>query len=858
MRKMASMTSKKTVKQKKSATIQKKKSTKAKPILKKRVVPGSKIKLPESLELREVFLECNADDFKFSTTAKMEETNEFISQDRAVRAIQMGLGIRKPGYNIYVAGAQGTGKTSVIKKYLETWSSDAKVPCDWVYVYNFGHTEVPRAISLTAGGGKKLKKGMETFVKALRSEIPSALQSEDYENAVNAYLSASADRKSKLFSELEKKAKALDFQIKSTRLGIETIPIVEGRVLSEKEYTKLSEQIRGVIEDRRAQIEPEVLDFARKVRTIENETKEYVERLRSELGKHVVASHLEPLIEEFKENKELVVYFEEVKAHVIEHLMEFVEQDEPHGAPPQGGSDADMMEFVPQRDRFVRYQVNVFVDNSSSKGAPVIIETNPTYYNLFGKIEKNVEQGMYLTDFTMIKAGALQRANGGYVVLNAMDIFKTGSIWDTLKRVLKNRLGFIEDMGEQYSLLPTSGLRPEPIPLDIKVILIGNDEIYHMLYGMDEDFSKIFKMKAHFDDKMPRTKGNITHYVDFVATRSEKEDLLAFDRSGVAAVVEYGSRLVADQRYLSTQFGALKDLTIEADFLAREQSSKVIKRAHVEEALEQKFYRVNLIEEQMEEMIKQEDVIIQLEGSSIGQVNGLAVYDMGDYSFGKVSRVTCSVSAAQEGIVNIERASKLSGRIHDKGSYILTSYIHATLAKESHLGVACSVAFEQSYGMIDGDSASVTELTAIVSALSRLPIYQNLAMTGSLDQFGNVQPIGGVNEKVEGFWRTAKLLKKDHLKQRVLIPIQNAPNLMLSKDARIAVKEGRLEIIAVKTFAEVFELSTGVALGIQSIYDERFEPGSALWIAKERIEGIKQSKRDQKKRGLAHRKVSEM
>lgn len=804
------------------------------------------VKLPAALSFEKVYKECDVDIFKFNTTAKIGESNEFIAQDRAVRAINMGLGIRKPGYNIYVAGAQGTGKMSVIRTFLERWSQNAPVPDDWVYVYNFQHSEVPKAISLPAGEGKKFKKGMEYLVKGLRAEIPMALQSEDYENAVNAYLSASADRKTKLFSDLEKRAKSLDFQVKSTRMGIETIPVVEGRVLSEKEYAKLSDVQRESIEDKRAQIEPEVLDFARKVRAIESETREYVERLRSELGRHVVAVHIEPLFEEYAKNKAVTEYLEQVRDHVLEHLMEFVEQEEGQ-AGAQQQQEMDLLGLHEERDRFVRYHVNVFVDNTTNKGAPVIIETNPTYYNLFGKIEKNVEHGMYLTDFTMIKPGAIHRANGGYLVLNAQDIFKTSSIWDTLKRVLKNRLGFIEDMGEQYSLLPTSGLRPAPIPLDIKVILIGNDDIYHILHGMDEDFSKIFKIKAHFDDKMVRSKANIDHYVDFIATRSDKEDLLNFDRSGVAAMVEYGSRLVDDQRHLSTQFGALKDLTIEADFIAREQESKHVKRSHVEEALDQKFFRVNLVEEHIFEMVKHQDLLLSVNGERIGQVNGLAVYDMGDYSFGKVSRVSVTVSVSHDGIINIERAAKMSGKIHDKGIHILSGYLNSVLAREHHMGIAASVCFEQNYGGIDGDSASITELCGIISALAKIPIKQNLAMTGSLNQFGEVQPIGGVNEKIEGFWRTAKILGKDSEIYRVLIPVQNAPNLMLHREAREAVAAGKLEVIPVTTFAEVFELATGVPLGIEDIYDTKFTPGSAFWIIDQRLTEMRDQRRRERK-----------
>lgn len=819
------------------------KKIKTKPVKRSTKDLAVKIKLPQALPAADVYKVCDTDIFKFNNTSKIGESHEFISQDRAVRAINMGLGIRKPGYNIYVAGAQGTGKTSVIRTFLERWSKDAAVPSDWVYVYNFQHSEVPKAVEMPAGEGKKFKKEMEALVKVLRTEIPMALQSEDYENAVNAYLSASNDRKAKLFSDLEKRAKQLEFSVKSTRLGIETIPVIDGRVLTEKDYAKLSESQREGVEDRRAQIEPEVLDFARKVRTIENETRDYIEKLRSELGRHVVGMAIEPMMEEYKANKGISEYLGEVRDHILEHLMDFVEPEEPQAAQGAGEMPLELLGIHEERDKFVRYAVNVFIDNTGAEGAPVIIETNPTYYNLFGKIEKNVEHGMYLTDFTMIKAGAVQRANGGYLVLNAMDIFKTGNIWDTLKRVLKNRKGFIEDMGEQYSLLPTSGLRPSPIPLDMKVILIGNDDIYHLLQGMDEDFTKIFKIKAHFDEKMPRSRDNIEHYVDFIATRSDKEGLLSFDRSGVAAMVEYGSRLVDDQRQLSTQFGTLKDLTIEADFIARELGSRVVKRQHVEEALEQKFFRVNLIEEQMFEMVRHEEVLLSLDGSVIGQVNGLAVYDLGDYSFGKVGRISCAVSSAADGIINIERNAKLSGRIHDKGISILSGYLSALLAREHHLGLAASICFEQSYGLIDGDSASITEATAILSALSKIPVRQNMAMTGSLNQFGEVQPIGGVNEKIEGFWRTVEILGRKSSEYTVLIPIQNVPNLMLHRSARTAVTEGKLNIVPVKTMAEVFEISTGVALGALDLHQERFAPGSALWIIHERLQELRAARR---------------
>ena len=778
-------------------------------------------KLPRPLEGAKVFAACPTSIFKSGDTKTIKPSHEIISQNRAVRAINMGLGIRKPGYNIYVAGMGGTGKTSVIRTFLERWSSDAETPSDWLYVYDFNTPETPRAIAMAHGEGRKFKKKMEALIKTLREEIPEALQSEDYENAVNASISLSNDKKTKLFSDLEKLAKTMEFQIKSTRMGIETIPVSDGRALTEKDYNKLDEKIRESIESRRGKLEPEVLDFARKVRAIEQETKETIESLRSALGQDLVARHLDSIVEKYDDNEKISEYLSEVRKDILENLLEFAAPEE------EDGEETRQIIYEEERDHFRRYAVNVFVDNTNSKGAPVIIETNPTYYNLFGKIEKNVEHGMYLTDFTMIKAGAVQRANGGYLVLNAIDIFKVPSIWETMKRVLKNRMGFIEDMGEQYSIVPTSGLRPAPVPLDLKVILIGSDDIYHALFDLDEDFHKIFKIKADFDYKMERTQKNIDAYLSFVATRAHREKLLPFDKSAVASMVEFGSRLVEDQRLLSTQFGVLKDITIEADFIAREREATMVKREHVEAALDEKFYRVSLVEDHMLEMVSNKDILLDLHGSRIGQINGLAVYDMGDYSFGKLNRITCTTSISDDGIVNIERASKLSGNIHDKGLLILTGFINSVLAKRHRLGLSASICFEQSYGTIDGDSASCAELVAIISAMADITISQSFAMTGSVNQLGDIQPVGGINEKVEGFHKVAKLLGKGG-PYSIIIPYQNAPNLMLHSEARKSVQEGLLRIYPVRHVSEAFELATNIPLGIHDVTDAKFAPGSAL------------------------------
>ncbi len=799
--------------------------------------PAARAHAPRPLEASDVYAHCSTKSFKFKTTKELETGHDIISQDRAIRAINMGLSIQRPGYNIYVAGIDGTGKTSVIRQFLERWSADSPPPSDWIYLYNFTDTEVPRVIKLPRGEGKKLKKTMEQFVKALRSEIPVALQSEDYENAVNTYISAANDVKSKLYSDLERTAKASEFVIKSTRMGIETIPIVDGRPLTERDYSKLKDDERQLIEERRSVLEPEVLDFARKVRAIDKETSERLEGLRDSIGEQIIQALLAPLSEEYAEFSEILEYLEQVREDIKENLLEFVEEDGSNG-----NSNEEAM-YPEDKDKFTKYKVNVFVDNSKIDKAPVIIENNPTYYNLFGKIEKNVEHGMYLTDFTMIKSGSIHRANGGYLVLNALDIFRTGNTWESLKRILRNRKGFIEDMGEQYSLLPTSGLRPDPVPLDLKVILIGTDEIYHLLYQQDEEFQKIFKIKADFDFKMERTPENVMAYISFIATRTKLEQLLPFDPSGVAAVVEYGSRLIEDQKLLSTQFGELKDLTIEADFIAKEAGHKHVTRKDVETALDQKHYRLNLQEEYLLRLIKQQDILVSVAGSCIGQINGLAVYDYADYSFGKISRITCTTSPSKRGIINIEREARMSGKLHSKAVMIISGFFKAVFPRDRSYSFGASVCFEQSYGPIDGDSATLAEVIAIISSLARVPIKQNLAITGSMNQFGDVQTIGGVNEKIEGFYKICELAGKES-EYIALIPKANVQNLMLHTTTRQAVEDGKLKIYPVAHIAEAFELATGVPLGVTDVHAGlRPSKGSALDKALNWLDSVRQTER---------------
>ncbi len=786
------------------------------------------------MSVRDVFLPCAVTDLRFKTTKELKGSDEIISQKRAVDALTLGLGIDRPGYNIFVAGFSATGKTSVIRNFLESWSKEKPKPFDWVYVFDFENASNAQSIRLTAGMGSLLKELAERAIKDLKKEIPATLQSELYENSVNAKLSTNNDKQSRKFSELEKTAKKMNFQIRSTRMGIETIPVLEGRALTEKEYNKLSDKERNKIEERRSHLEPRVLAFARSVRSLEIEAKDFVSGLQTKFVKEVVDQKYALILQKFKAFPEVIAYLEKVKASILENLSDFF--DDELIEEEAGPNFAPVMDT---KDRLNKYMVNLFVDNAKSKTAPVVVEPNPTYYNVFGKVEKNVEHGMFLTDFTLIKPGAIHLANGGYLVLEASDLFKMPSVWDTLKRALRARKGFIEDMGEQFSLFPTSGIRAEPIPLDLKVVLIGTDDVYHLLQEYDHEFSKLFKIKADFDNKMPRTAGNLKSYVSFVATRCHKENLLHFDRSGVAAIVEYGSRVAEDQQFLTTEFTPIKDLTIEADFVARRAGSNLIKRAHVEDAIVERLKRLNLFENHMLDMISKNEIIVTVDGRTVGQVNGLVIYDLGDHSFGKPARITCTVYVSEDGIVNVDRSSKLSGNIHDKGLLILTGFLNSFLARKSALGLSANICFEQSYGVIDGDSATLAELVAVLSAMGDIPVDQSFAMTGSLNQFGEVQTIGGVNEKIEGFCNTCAVIGKKKV-YKVIIPEKNCSNLMLSKEVREKVQSGFLEIYPVRYFWEVFELVTGVPFGALSMGQRSFTKGSALEKISKRLDALAQ------------------
>jgi len=776
----------------------------------------------KSLQTNEIYKICDSQLLKKKIKVKTDPHYDIISQARAVRAINVGLEIQRPGYNIYLAGVHGTGKKSVIHNFLKKTAEKRPTPGDWVYVYNFDEVESPIALELPTGSAKKFKKQMDEFIDALKNELMLAFQSEEYETQVNQQVNSSNEKKQKLFADLEKLAKSKSFGVKSTRMGIITVPIIDNKPLSEKDYEELNQKEKSKIESKRNKIEPNVLDFARKVRTIESDTKSRLEYLQNKLGEYVLSLTLSSLTKQYAKQKNIIHYLKKVKTHILENLCDFLPDEETRPSENESGSIV-VPSHTKKTDEYLPYRVNVFVDNSALKGAPIIFETNPTFYNLFGKIEKNIEYGVYTTDFKMIKSGSIARANGGFLVLNVLDILKTPHIWETLKRVIKNQQLYIEDMGEQYSILATSGLRPMPTPLNIKIIVIGDDYTYRCLYDCDEDFAKIFKIKADFDHQMMRNEATIEDYIKFIKTRVEVENLLPFEACAVATIIEFGSRIVEDQEKLTTQFSLIKDITIESNFIAQEKRVKKITRAHVEQAIEERYHRSSSIEDRMMEYFQKKEILISTTSHRIGEVNGLAVFTLGDTSFGMPMRITCRTYHGKPGIVNIEREASLSGKLHNKGVSILTSWLHATFGKNTPINFSATICFEQNYNGVDGDSATLAELCLILSTLADIPLKQSIGVTGSINQFGEIQPIGGVNEKIEGFFRCCQI---DGLngEQGCIIPKQNVKHLMLHKQVRNAVESKQFSIWPVNTVEEAFELLTGLQAGSWLASKKRFTP----------------------------------
>lgn len=752
---------------------------------------------------------CPDDIFQFECTADIEPLKEFIGQDRAIDSINFGLALERPGYNLFLTGLAGTGKAATVEARLQKFIKDKEAKGmkyqihDWCYVYNFSAPDQPQILMLPQRMGKSFSADIEDLLKMLKEEIPKTFGSEEYTKRKHEVMEEHQRKYQEALDGLDREAAEKSLMVQLSPMGAAVVPLSDGKPLAREAFLALPEAERAEIEKKRLEMMRRVEETYSSLRDLEKEIGERIKEIDLKAGEFAISRPFEEMFNEYAEYPEITNFLKALREYTLAKLDLFMQAQAPQipGAPP-----------LPQADVFMAYKVNVFVDNSSVSGPPIIIEPNPNWFNIFGKIERKAFMGTYVSDHTMIKAGAVQLANGGYLILNIRDVLMNPAVWEGLKRVIKTKEVRVEDPWEQFGFFAPMGMRAEAMPIEFKIIVMGEDVIYHLLNAYDEDFWEMFKVKADFDNQMEKTEKNLMSFACFIRSCCDVEKLLPFDRTGITKVIEYAVRAAGDREKLSARFGPLKDLLIEADYWARDSQTQMITGEHVEKAVKEKIHRLDLIAERIRQMIAEGTIMVDVEGAVVGQVNGLSVYDLGIFSFGRPSRITAKTFLGRRGVINIERESQLSGRIHDKGVLILSGYLGWKYAQDTPLSLSASICFEQSYSGVEGDSASSTELYAILSSLADVMIRQNIAVTGSVNQKGEIQPIGGVNQKIEGFFDVcaAKGLTGD---QGVMIPRQNIRNLMLREDVVQAVKDGKFHIYAVNTIDEGIEVLTGLPSG---------------------------------------------
>ena len=784
----------------------------------------------EDLELSpdELRWTCDPAALGIRCTDEVAKDEAIIGQDRAVRAISLGLKLRAKGYNIYVAGPPGTGKTTTIHRLLETVGKEGATPPDICYLNNFKDPDMPTAVRLPAGKGAAFRRDMVDFVVQLRRSIVQIFESDQFKEKTKSLIEEFKEREKAIIRSFEEKIRTENFALVQVQVGPfskpEVAPVIAGEPVPMERLDSLTHQGQFSKEEfERLKIKYQ--ELSEQLEMIFRSTREIKKELRSKLAgqqKEFAAPAVNDSLDDLKREYDvprIQGYFEQVREEVLDNLERFT-----NASDEDEESKAGAMRSV--EEKFRPFMVNVVVDNSRTEGPPAIDETSPNYRNLFGTIERVMEKpGVWSSDFTNIKAGSMLRANGGYIILNLLDMIVEPGVWPALKRTLKHNKVDIQTYDPFY-LLGASALKPEPIDIDVKILMIGDSYSYNILYSLDEDFRKIFKIKAEFDSLMVRGDENVQRYACFVSSLAEKESLRHMDANGLAALVEHGVRVAGRKNKLTTNFSHVADVIREADYWAAEEGAKVVSSPHVEKALRERAYRSKKVEDHIQELMEEGTILIDTEGMKVGQVNGLSVYDLGDYAFGRPSRITSKTSLGQSGILSIEREVEMSGQIHDKGILILEGFLRHHFAQGKPLTLAASICFEQSYSGVEGDSASSTEIYCLLSSLSGVPIHQDKAVTGSVNQHGEIQPIGGVNEKVEGFFDVCKA-KGLTGTQGVLIPRLNVDDLMLREDVVGAVRDGRFHVWAVSTIQEGIEILTGVSAGLQEP-NGSWDPGSVF------------------------------
>jgi lon-related putative ATP-dependent protease len=758
----------------------------------------------------------------FASTDDCKACEDIIGQERAMKAIQTGLNIQSLGYNIFITGLVGTGRTTTIEQLLERLEKGEKTPDDILYVNNFKNPDEPTLIMFPGGQGRFFRDTMDNLIEMLKVNIPELLKSKYYSEKRDGIIESQQRKQKAILQKFEEEVAKQGFSVIQVQMGLfvkpDLIPLLEGTptpfnkleaMVKEKKFSQKDvEELKKKYEELTGELE----GVFEKLREIDEETRSMLKNWDAEAITPIIKGSISGIREKFPQ-PEIIDYLNHVEDNLMNNFELFKAQKKDE-------KEERLREFM---DAFIEYRVNLLVDNSETKGAPVVMETNPNYVNLFGTIESTFTRpGMWQTDFTKIKAGSFLKANGGFLVINALDALIEPGVWITLKRTLRHQIFEIQNYLAMY-LISTSRLKPQPIKCNVKVVMIGDDYIYNLLYFQDEDFKKIFKIKAEFDSVMNKDEKTIREYAQFIKKIIDDDGLYPMNKDGIAALVEYATRIAGRQRKVSTRFHIVADVTREASYWAKEDGKTVIGREHVEKTIKERFERVSLIEDKIQEMIEEGTILIDTEGKVVGQVNGLSVYDMGQFAFGKPTRITAKTAVGRAGVINIEREADLSGRTHNKGVLILGGYLRGKYAQNKPFSLSASIAFEQSYSGVEGDSASSTEVYAILSSLSNLPLRQDIAVTGSINQKGEIQPIGGVNEKIEGFFDVchAKGLTGS---QGVIIPHQNVQNLMLRQDVVDAVAQGQFHVYSIKTVDDGMEILTGVEAGLpkeDGTFDEK-------------------------------------
>lgn len=750
---------------------------------------------------------CNPNIFSFETTDELEPIYSGIGQDRGIKALEFGLNVDVRGNNLYLEGPSGVGKTMYTKNYLNTISKKKKVPSDWCYIYNFDNPNEPIAVSLPAGEGKEFKDLMDRFITDIKNDIKSTFNNEEFEHE-RALIKQEFDAKrTALMNQLNEKSAEYGFQVKSSQTGIYMMPIMNGKAIAEEEFDKLDEETKKEYEDKSNIVQQHIMEAISQIKAIEKESEQKVSEWQSNVALLTINVHINYIKSKYKRNKIINKFLDNVKKDVLKNVQLFIEQ-------PVNTNNQPMQPMPRQEPKqpWLNYRVNLFIDNSETEGSPVIMDSNYSYHNLFGKLEYENYYGALKTDYTMLQPGLLHKANGGYIILQAKDLLSNSLCYDALKKALRIKELNIENAVDQRSSMVMVSLKPQPIPLDLKVILIGSSNIYHTLLAMDPDFKKLFKIKVEFEDDAPKTEENMIKLARFIHGFCEQENLPPLDKSAVAKIVEYASKLANSKKKLSTRFTDLSEIIAESCTWAKLSKAKVVSGEFVQKTLDERIDRIKKYDSRYTEMIIDNTLLINTSGFKVGQINGLTVMSIGDYSFGKPSKITVNTYTGKSGIINIEREVDLSGSSHSKGVYILSGYLGEMFAQDIPLSLTASICFEQLYNGVDGDSASSTELYALLSSLSGIPINQAIAVTGSVNQKGEIQPIGGVNEKIDGFYQICKIRGLDG-SHGVMIPVQNVDNLSLSDEIVEAVKNGKFHIYAVSSIEDGIEVLTGVPAG---------------------------------------------